>query len=163
MIRRGLSVVAVLVVAGGAAATPVRFFAVGNKQRVGDGASYQTFHDKMAALMDGAFPNRRDFVQVGVDDVASHLRPADPMAPDRALVVFPEDVGLVAALIGSRGSAARGQTTAAGAIASLLGPYKPQFDYYAAKFPDQPFVRTLLLALTDTLYRSLYETLPEPP
>src|SRR5207245_10256092 len=121
----------------------------------------QTFHDKMAALMDGAFPNRGDFVQVGVDDVASHLRPVDPTAPDRALVVFPEDVGLVTALIGSRGAAARSQTTAVGAIASLLGPYQPQFDYYATQFPDQPLVRTLVLALTDTLYRSFYETFRE--
>ncbi len=162
MTRRALSVVAiVLAVAAVARAMPVRFFAVGNKQRLVDGTSYQTFHDKMAALMDATFPNRGDFVQVGVDDVASHLRPADPAAPDRALVVFPEDVGLVTVLIGSRGAAARGQTTAAGAIASLLGPYTAQFDYYAGKFPDQPLVRTLVLALTDTLYRSFYETFRE--
>jgi hypothetical protein len=51
----------------------VRFFAVGNKQRVADVVSYQTYHDKMAALMDAAFPARGSFVQVGVDDVASHL------------------------------------------------------------------------------------------
>src|SRR5262245_25203266 len=115
----------------------------------------------MAALMDASFVGRASLVQSGVDDGASHLRPADPAAPDRALVVFPEDVGLVAALIGSRGSAARAQTTAPGAIAPLLGPYQPQFDYYAATFPDQPLVRTLVLALTDTLYRSFYETFRE--
>src|SRR5262245_9939306 len=115
----------------------------------------------MAALMDASFVGRASLVQSGVDDGASHLRPADPAAPDRALVVFPEDVGLVAALIGSRGSAARAQTTAPGAIAPLLGPYQPQFDYHAATFPDQPLVRTLVLALTDTLYRSFYETFRE--
>jgi len=151
----------VLALSGVARAARVRFFAVGNKQRLVDGTSYQTFHDKMAALMDASFVGRASLVQSGVDDVASHLRPADPAAPDRALVVFPEDVGLVAALIGSRGSAARAQTTAPGAIASLLGPYQPQFDYYAATFPDQPLVRTLVLALTDTLYRSFYETFRE--
>jgi len=150
-----------LALSGVAQAAPVRFFAVGNKQRLVDGTSYQTFHDKMAALMDAGFAGRAGLVQGGVDDVASHLRPADAAAPDRALVVFPEDVGLVAAVIGSRGSAARAQTTAAGAIASLLGPHQPQFDYYAATFPDQPVVRTLVLALTDTLYRAFYETFRE--
>src|SRR5436309_1057845 len=91
----------------------------------------------MAALMDAGFPNRGDFVQAGVDDVATHTRPADPNAPETALVVFPEDVGLVTALIGSRGAASREQTTAAGAIGSLLATYQPQFAYYAAKFPAE--------------------------
>src|SRR5262245_42216087 len=116
----------ILALSAAAEATPVRFFAVGNKQRLVDGTSYQTFHDKMAALMDANFSGRAGLVQAGVDDVASHVRPVDVGAPERALVVFPEDVGLVAAVIGSRGSAARAQTTAAGAIASLLGPYQPQ-------------------------------------
>jgi len=138
---------------------PVRFFAVGNKQRFDDAVTYQTFHDKMAALMDGGFPGRAGLVQAGVDDVASHLH--EPGAPPRALVVFPEDVGLVAALIGSRGAVGRAQTTAVGAIGSLLATYGPQVSYYAAKYPTNPPIRNLVLAVTDTLYRSFYETFRE--
>jgi hypothetical protein len=158
-----LAVVA-LVLAGLAApvhAARVRFFAVQPKVRVADGASYAAFHDTMAALMDAAFPGRDALVQAGVDDVASHLAPADPTAPAAALVVFPEDVGLVTVLIGTRGASARAQASAVGAIVSLLGPYGPQTAYYAAKFPNQPLVRNLLLALTDTIYRSFYETFRE--
>ena len=108
--------------------------------------------------MDAGFPNRAAYVQAGVDDVASHLRPADPAAPARALVVFPEDAGLVNVLIGSRGATARRQTSALGAIPSLFEPYARQVAYYAQKYPGQNAVRLLFLALTDTLYRSFYET-----
>src|SRR5687767_13839477 len=132
---------AVLTLASPASAAPVRIFAVGNKQRIADAVTYQTYRNKMAALMDRDFPSRGNFVQSGVDDVASHLRPADPGAPATAMAVFPEDVGLIAALIGSRGAAAREQTSAAAAIASLGGTYAPQVDYYAAKYPGQPPVR----------------------
>ncbi len=136
----------------------VRVFAVGNKQRVADAVSYQSYRDKMSALMDRSFPNRGSFVQAGVDDVASHLHPADPSAPARALAVFPEDVGLLPALIGSRGATARQQSSAEFAILSLFTPYAPQMSYYTAKFPSALGVRGLDLALTDTLYRSFYET-----
>ena len=84
----------------------VRVFAVGNKHRIDDGVSYEAFRNKMSALMDRGFPDRQKYVQAGVDDVASHLRPADPRAPSRALAVFPEDAGLVASLIGTRGAVA---------------------------------------------------------
>jgi hypothetical protein len=136
----------------------VRVFAVGNKQRSADGVTYQAYRDKMSALIDRSFPNRGEFVQAGVDDVASHIRPADQSAPDRALVVFPEDVGLVPALIGSRGALARQQTSSDIAIISLFSPYSPQTAYYANKFAGLLGIRTLVVALTDTLYRSFYET-----
>jgi hypothetical protein len=149
---------AFFVTASVAQAATVRMFAVGNKQRVADAVSYQAYRDKMSALMDKGFPNRGSLVQPGVDDVASHVRPADPNAPSRALAVFPEDVGLVAALIGSRGAVARRQTSTDFAIISLFGPYAPQTTYYANKFPGLIGIRTLSVALTDTLYRSFYET-----
>jgi hypothetical protein len=142
-------------------ATPVRYFAVGHRLRLADAISYATFHDKMAALVDSSFPGRSGLVQAGVDDVASHIRPTDAAAPADALVVFPEDTGLVAALIGSRGAAARAQTGSVGAIASLFGPYAGPFAYYNARFPGQPADRALVLALTDTFYRSFYETFRE--
>jgi hypothetical protein len=136
----------------------VRMFAVGNKHRIADTVTYADFHNKMAALMDREFPNRAAYVQEGVDDVASHLRPQDRSAPRRALVVFPEDVGLITALIGTRGATARAQTSALGAIPSLFEPYTEQVAYYAAKYPGPSAVRALFLALTDTFYRSFYET-----
>jgi hypothetical protein len=152
------AVLVLLAFAASSEAAPVRYFAVGNKQRIADGVSYDSFRNKMAALMDENFPNRSTYVQSGVDDVASHIRPNDPGAPENALAVFPEDVGLIATLIGSRGATAREQTSAAAAIGSLTATYQPVVDYYAARYPGQPPVRTLLMALTDTYYRSFYET-----
>jgi hypothetical protein len=159
MLRGSLALgMALVTLASPAAATSVRIFAIGHRQRVVDAVSYQSFRDKMAALMDASHPGRGALVQAGVDDVASHLAPADPAAPSRALVVFPEDVGLVAALVGSRGMAARAQTDVVSAILSLLVAYAGPTGHYAAKYPGQPPIRTLVLALTDTLYRSFYET-----
>ena len=155
---RLLAALVLAAVAMPAAGAPVRIFAVGHKQRLADAVTYETYRDKMTALMDATFPGRATLVQVGVDDVASHLLPADPGAPANALVVFPEDVGLIAAFIGSRGAAGRQQTNSIVAIAGLAGPYGPQLAYYQNKFPGQPFVRSLVLALTDTFYRSFYET-----
>ena len=129
--RRALWVVLVaLTIPICADARVIRAFAVGHKQRLDDAVSYQTYHDKMAALMDAAFPGRSTFVQAGVDDVASHLLPADPAAPADALVLFPEDTGLAPALIGTRGAASRAQTNSTAAIASLFAPYAPQVAYY---------------------------------
>jgi hypothetical protein len=136
----------------------VRVFAVGHRQRIADAITYQDFHDKMAALMDATFPGRSTLVQAGVDDVASHLAPADPLAPAHALVVFPEDTGLLPAFIGSRGVPARAQTSATLAIVNLVVTYSQPFTYYSQKFPGQPTVRYLVLSLTDTFYRSTYET-----
>ena len=74
--------------ASSAVAAPVRIFAVGHKQQVSDAVSYQSYENKMAALMDAAFPGRSGLVQAGVDDIASHLAPVDPSAPANALVVL---------------------------------------------------------------------------
>jgi len=156
MLRTALAVLLLGVTVADAA--PVRIFAVGHKTRMADVTTYQTFHDKMFALMDATFPNRATLVQAGVDDVASHLFPADPLAPAESLVVFPEDTGLPAALIGTRGTAARNAMTAASAIISMIGPYAAQGGYYNTKYPGQPGIRALVLALTDTIYRSFYET-----
>ena len=160
-IRALIALAAVLMLAPTAHAEEVRMFAVGNKHRTQDALTHADYRNKMAALMDAGFPNRSAYVQAGVDDVASHLQGADPGAPSKALVVFPEDVGLINVLIGSRGETARRQTTALGAIPSLFEPYSRQVAYYAEKYPGQPALRLLFLALTDTLYRSFYETFRE--
>jgi len=141
-----------------ALAKTVRVFAVGNEVRVEDVITVQGFRDKMFALMDAAFPDRANFVQAGVDDVASHVKPLDPSAPDLVLVNFPEDVGLVAAMTGSKGAGARAQTTTLGAFAFLLKAYASQMSYYRLKFLGIPQLRQLLLALTDINYRVVYET-----
>ena len=149
------------------AATPadaktVRVFAVGSKIELRYADTYQDFRDKMFALFDREHPRRGELVQVGVDDAASHLQPADPSAPALALVNFPEDVGLVAALIGTRGAAARRVTLRNGgsqtAFGFLLLSYDPPIEYYLRKFPGYLPVHYLLLAETDTSYRAFYET-----
>jgi predicted amidohydrolase len=143
-------------------AKTVRVFAVGSKLEIRYADTYENFHDKMFALIDAQHPRRGELVQVGVDDVASHLQPADPSAPELALVNFPEDVGLVAGLIGSRGASARRATIRNGgsqaAFGSLILKYDPQIEYYRTQFPDELPVRYLLLAETDTFYRAFYET-----
>jgi hypothetical protein len=142
-----------------AAAEPVRVFLVGNKQRIQDATSIATFRAKMFALVD-ASQRGPGLVQDGVDDVASHLSPRDPSAPALAVVHFPESVGLIAGLVGSRGVAARDATSATGAFAALLGPYADPIAYYTSVHPElaaQP-IRGLVVALTDVLYRAVYET-----
>jgi hypothetical protein len=142
-------------------AAPVRIFAVGHKQQLADAVTYASFRDKMAALMDATYPNRASLVQAGVDDVASHLAPVDPAAPPNALVVFPEDTGLLPAFIGTRGAPGRAQTNSQLAIVNLVVTYAAPSAYYETKFPGQPPIRKLGLAITDTLYRAVYETFRE--
>ncbi len=158
-------IVVALILAGamaqGALATPVRMFVVGHKLRLDDSLTYQTFHDKMAAMMDATFPGRSSLVQAGVDDVATHLAPVDPSAPPNALVMFPEDTGLLAAFIGSRGAVPRAQPNTTFAIFNLILSYANQFSYYQTKFPGQPQIRYGVLAITDTFYRGVYETFRE--
>jgi predicted amidohydrolase len=153
-----LSFVSSIVLAPPAPAKTVRVFAVGEKVRVDDAVTVQAFHDKMFALMDATFPNRSTFVQAGVDDVASHVKPADPAAPDLVLVTFPEDVGLVAAMTGSKGAGARAASVSTGAFLLLLQQYANQMQYYRQQFAGIAQLRQLLLALTDINYRVVYET-----
>lgn len=139
-------------------AATVRVFAVGNEVRLEDVVTVQAFRNKMFALVDGTLPNRSAFVQAGVDDVVSHILPADPTAPVLVLVNFPEDVGLVAAMTGTRGAPARSSISAGGAFLSLLQTYNSRINYYRAKFPRLEMFQALLLALTDVNYRVVYET-----
>src|SRR5262249_57732849 len=101
MPRAALLLTIGLIGAAPALAGPVRFFAVGNELRLEDAVTYQTFRDRMAALMDASFPGRGTLVQAGVDDGATHLAPLDPPAPAHAPGVFPPDPGLLASFIGT--------------------------------------------------------------
>ena len=152
---------ATLLVADAAPALTVRVFAVGHKQRLADAVTYQAYRDKMLALVDGSFPGRSAFVQSGVDDVVSHLQPADPGAPPLALVNFPEDIGLLAGLIGSRAALARSRTNSALAINDLVTAYAPLVLHYNGIFGVTHPVRDVFIAATDTFYRSFYETFRE--
>jgi predicted amidohydrolase len=164
-VQRASFIAAVLflcVSAAPALAKTVRVFAVGHKLELRYADTYQNFHDKMFALVDGQHVRRDELVQAGVDDVASHVRPSDPHAPELVLVNFPEDVGLVAELIGTRGATARRAASyaggAQGAFFLLIQNYHSQIQYYTDLFPGQQPVRYLLLAETDTTYRAVYET-----
>jgi hypothetical protein len=117
----------------------------------------------MFALLDATHPRRTELVQAGVADVASRLRPRDPIAPD-ALVLFPEDVGLVAGLIGSRGAAARSVTVQTGgsttAFFLLTAAYQPQVEYYQQRYPGLPGLATCASTRAATAPAS--GTLPSP-
>jgi predicted amidohydrolase len=125
-----------------------------------DLVTYQTYRDKMFAMADTAVPNRASLVQAGVDDVASHIRPADPLAPERALVNFPEDVGLLAAFIGSRGLQARSSVNSQEAFLSLYARYAVPRAYYRKLYSLDPslIVPLIVMSVTDTTYRAFYET-----
>lgn len=150
--------------ASDANARTVRVFAVGHRIRMADVVSYDSFREKMFAMVDSAFPDRGSLIQAGVDDVASHLPALDPFAPADALVNFPESVALPAAFIGSRGASARVQATSAQAFIALNTSYARQIAYYKTTFrliDQKDFVRLIVLGVTDTVYRAFYETFRE--
>jgi len=153
---------AVLVAVGAPAAQArtVRVFSVGYRLEMADVVSYQTYRDKMFAMMDAAFPGRSALVQAGVDDVASHIKPNDAAAPDLVLVNFPEDTGLAAAFIGSRGAAARATDRSALAFLSLYQKYARPRGYYGGLLglSSANIVELIGFAATDTFYRAFYET-----
>ncbi len=142
--------------------TRVRAFVVGHELRLEDAVSVESFRARMLALVDSS-KRPAGLVQDGVDDVASHLAPRDPGAPADAVVHFPEDTGLVAGLIGSRGAKARGASVSIGAFADLIGSYAEVSGHYAGEFPELAALplRAMVVSLTDVLYRSVYETFRE--
>jgi len=108
---RRLAPLLLLLLAAPALARPVRVFVVNPHLQLRAAETYADYHDQMFALVDASHPRRAELVQAGLPDIAAQLAPRDPSAPAAALLVFPEDVGLVAGLIGSRGALAR-QVTA---------------------------------------------------
>ena len=110
--RRLAFLAALLLAATPALARPVRVFVVNPHLRLP--ATYADYRDQMFALVDASHPRRAELVQDGLPDIAAQLRPRDPAAPADALIVFPEDVGLAAGLIGSRGEVARQVTASTG-------------------------------------------------
>jgi hypothetical protein len=133
----------------------LRVFAIGYKHLLSDAESYDSYRSHLRALADAAHPEGR----------------SDPDGRPR-IFLFPEDSALYAMFTGLRGLPARslepvlrhgsGNGAAVG-IATLIAAYQPQAAYYRAKFPEQNLsqARLGLLALTDTLYRSFFETFRE--
>jgi hypothetical protein len=171
--RAGLAaLLAALSLASAAAADArtVRVFAMNPKLDLAWMESRDTYRAKLLALSDkslrgGGAPR----IQDDADDVQSNLLgPTDPERPvetARDLVVWPEDVGLFAALTGQRAGPARSSGSLEGSVVTLIGLYAPQNQYYAQKYPSVaervPQVRLLTLSLTDTFGRVVVETAAE--
>lgn len=157
---RRLAPFLLLLITAPAVAGPVRVFVVNPHIRLPE--TYDDYRDQMFALVDAAHPRRAELVQAGLPDIAAQLRPRDPSAPADALIVFPEDVGLAAGLIGQRGATARRITADNGgstvAFVALTVAYRPLVQYYDARYPNRPGLAALFLASTDTYYRAFYET-----
>lgn len=134
--------------AGAATAAPgkprsFRLIVYDYKQRLGDAVSYEAYAANLQEQL-GAARGR--------------------FAADRPTLAFlPEDAGLLAWVVGSRGEPARRiadeADNATAAIAALAPTYAPQVAYYAAKCPGITPSRALVLALTDTAWRAFAEPL----
>jgi hypothetical protein len=160
-----LALLLVLAVAGEAAAKQVRVFAVGPKFSLDWVDTREDYRAHLFALVDRAARGPgAAAVQRNADDVASHR-----LGRDRDLVALPEDIGLMAAMSGSRAVPARNVTPETGgltaAIGTLLTTYSPQMGYYAGRYPSLAGrgipTRQLALALTDTFGRVAVETFAE--
>ena len=90
--------------------------------------------------------------------MASHRTGSD-------LVVWPESIGLFAALTGPRAQPARESGSLEGAIVTLAGIYAKENEYYGSKYPELPgrvpFTRLLAVSLTDTFGRTFLEPFAE--
>ncbi len=81
------------------------------------------------------------------------------LAQDRPnIVVYPENTGLPAAFIGSRGQAARESTSAFAAFLALGGQYAQPIEFYKTKWPNAPLPNQIELGITDTVWRAFFET-----
>lgn len=86
-------------------------------------------------------------------------RVAHCLAQDRPnIVVFPENTGLPAAFIGSRGQAARESTSAFAAFLALGGQYAQPIEFYKNKWPNVSLPNQIELGITDTVWRAFFET-----
>ena len=160
-----LSALLALAVAAPAAAegpkpnTNVRVFAMGAKLNMRWLETRQTYRDYLFALADrnerGA---GKPVIVEGADDMASHRTGSD-------LVVWPESVGLFAALTGPRAQPARESGSLEGSIVTLAGLYGKENEYYGSKYPELPgrvpFTRLLMVSLTDTFGRTFLEPFAE--
>jgi len=81
------------------------------------------------------------------------------LAKDRPnVIVFPENTGLPAAFIGSRGQAARESSSAFAAFLALGGQYAQPIQFYKNQWPNVPLPNQIELGSTDTVWRAFHET-----
>ncbi|MBX5441841.1 MAG: hypothetical protein IRZ32_09990 [Solirubrobacteraceae bacterium] len=165
--RRAVALAAALLVAvpalaASAAADPVRVFALGPRVSPDWIDTREHYRAKLLALADARERGRPGVPPVadGAGDVASHR-----LGGGRDLVTLPEDVGLIAAFTGERGTAARAATSLVDAIVALIGAYGPVSEHYARRFPEltrRPLpTRLLVVSMTDTFARTAVETFAE--
>lgn len=112
---------------------PVRFIAVGNRINVQAAATESSFTMELERIVGLAVPH---------------------LAKDRPnLVVLGEILGLPLAMTGKRGYIPRRMHTSNVAISMLALGYARRMVHYRRLYPGISLVRSLLLSLSDTLYR----------
>ena len=120
---------------------PARLIAVGNRINVKAAATEASFVAELERIVGLAVPH---------------------LASDRPnLVVLGEVLGLPLALSGKRGAIPRRMRSSGVAISMLALSYARTMLYYRRVFPGISPIRSLLLALSDTLYRPFTETLSD--
>lgn len=102
-----------------------------------------------------------DFRQAVFDHFDTHVVPL--LADERPnLVVYPERLDQLAALVGQRGQVARSRLREGETLTTarlwLYGPYAPQIGYYRGQYGGLTETQYLQLAMTDTIVRALVES-----
>ena len=121
------------------ATRPARLIAVGNRISLAVAATEQSFAAELERIVAMAVPH---------------------LAGDRpSLVVLAEDLGLPLALSGKRGYLSRHMHTSSVAISMLALGYGRRMLHYRRLYPGISLMRSLLLSLTDVLYRPFVSTL----
>ncbi len=151
-----LAVSTLLGAAAAADAKRVRVFAVGPRFDLGWVDTREHFREHVLNLV----------AQGAGERLLGPADPARPAATARDLVTLPEDLGLMAAFTGQRGTLARGASDLTTSILSLIATYATTGAYYSGRFPElaaRPFppTRLLALSLTDTFVRVAVETFAE--
>ena len=116
-----------------------RLIAIGNKINLSAATTEQSFTRELERIVELAVP---------------HLAPERPN-----LVVLGEILGLPLALTGKRGYLSRRMHTSSVAISMLALGYARRMLYYRRQYPGISLVRSLLLSLSDVMYRPFTTTL----
>lgn len=118
---------------------PARFIAVSNRMNVQAATTEQSFSSELERIVALAIPH---------------------LATDRSnLVVLGEILGLPLALTGRRGYLSRRMHTSNVAISMLALGYARRMLHYRHLYPGISLVRSLLLSLSDVLYRPFVTTM----
>src|SRR5580700_7552914 len=118
---------------------PARLIAVGNRISLQAASTEQSFSAELERIVGMAIPY---------------------FAKDRPnLVVLGEILGLPLALTGKRGYLSRRMQTSNVAISMLALTYARRMLHYRRVYPGISLVRSLLLSLSDTMYRPFVSTL----